>query len=377
MISDMPVDRCDFPVCDGTRLDQLSAILPPELLREIRTRQAKIEALVGELERIEGKGFNKTAEDVLRARQIEGELDDLSRLDIRMPFPPPCDLLREMARGGFQEPGSTCQVADGQRDLLLRIQEQGSQFVTAETDMFASSWSPDFLHGSDTLWPLLDLAKHILRDGERIRGVQRVTWRKPMTSNMQLAVMRDSSVRDANSALDGEIKTNEGVLHFAGQLIDSPIRKSAVANPYVTDSICSCGQCCRKERNGTHQFSLREPRTNMDWVSALNDPALQAASLVEIVTVAMASVDIPQCRRAVLRLMGGVSDLTLSRNPEDMFGRGKTLDLRIDQGGIKTGRSGMTIVPFTYMFPHQTRASRGFAALTDSHRLSEQHLEDK
>lgn len=361
----MPLEECINPL-NSLDFDDLEAILPEGLLAEMRERTQLIHNLLSELEGIEQKGFKKTAEDSVRIKAISRELRELTTIDICVPFS--CD------QGDVNVDSSQVET-DLASSLLERIQVQGDSFATAETDMFTSSWSIDFLHGSDTLLPVMALAESILRPDEVIEAVSRVTWRKPMTSNMQLAVMRGSVTSDPNSVIDGVIKTNQGELTFMGQLIDAPMRWNQAPNPYVSNGICSCENCMTIKPDGTHSFSLHRMEMR-DIGKPFQDPAMQTASLAELVTIAVAKIDIPSCRRATLRLMGGLTGIHLSEDPENMFAEGN-LDVRVDSEKIRKGKSGFTIIPFTYKFTHQPGVSRGFMAVTDSEHMADEQIGGK
>lgn len=326
----------------------------PEILVEMAKRSRELGPLMKELNALLDKQGSLSPEEEAKVQELRDRIKAASNIDITIGF--------KSGKPGHKTPRAAEEdnAFAGPGGFLQYVQASGDTFTTGATRM-PNTWSRSFIHGSDALLPVLRLAGHILRPGEKIEGLGSVNWRKPMTSNIQVAVMRGPMGRDPKSVMDGSIKTTEGELGFVAQLIGEPLPGVIQAdNPYST--VCSCPDCLTVKSSGLHKFTLPTPIVP-NWERALQDPALAVATMTELLTEAVDNMDLPGKDTAFFRLMGGISNLPLPNRPEDLF-KG-SLKIRTKQDTVCEGKSGITIVPFEYAFPHQNSLSRGFVALTD------------
>ena len=64
------------------------------------------------------------------------------------------------------------------------------------------------------------------------------------------------------------------------------------------------------------------------------------------------------------RVLGGIRDLEL---PDDMsLVYGGSLRMKLLDENARKGRSGMTLMPFEYKFPHQLNSSKGIVAIEEN-----------
>ncbi|MGE3278860.1 MAG: hypothetical protein AB7J40_03630 [Candidatus Altimarinota bacterium] len=263
---------------------------------------------------------------------------------------------------------------DGEGDiqLLEDVNVTSDQMAMAETNMFCSPWSSDFIHGADAIFPIFELASKILKPGEKITGLKKIAWKRPMKTNMRLTVCRNLLEIPKNASMEGVIETTEGNLVFHSTQIEKPITRNWPKNPYAEQVICDCPNCLSVFREGLYAYSLKEPPVE-NWENHMREhPPLTAALLTELVTMGISRMP---CESSVLRLMGGIEGLELPKSPEDIF-RAGVLEIQLQRKNAKTGRSGLQIIPFTFKFSYQRKKGSGFVALTNSEEVSNHHLKN-
>ncbi|EKD64192.1 MAG: hypothetical protein ACD_51C00051G0004 [uncultured bacterium] len=265
-------------------------------------------------------------------------------------------------------------------DMELKdVETDGRTYCVSTANLVLTPWSREFAHGSDMLIPITKACSSLLAPDERLISLDRISWKKPVTSNLKLTVREGESPFSPDVSVDGRFRTSKGrVLSFGGvQIEDSPICETAPMNTFAEGTICECSDCCRKERDGTYRFNLTLPDVPECLVEFEKSVPLSATTLVEILTTALVRADffneIQDGRRGrqVLRLMGGVSDMPIPLDMAEVFKEGATLTLKFDRAGIKKGQSGMTLVPFQFQFPHQPKFGKGIAAVTCREEIAE------
>lgn len=67
--------------------------------------------------------------------------------------------------------------------------------------------------------------------------------------------------------------------------------------------------------------------------------------------------------------LGRVSDLPIPADIEDILRKGQLLEIRSTGRKIRTGQSGLSLQPFEYKFPHQSKFARGIVAAGEPEQL--------
>ena len=262
---------------------------------------------------------------------------------------------------------------------LENIYVEGTSKALATARLFFTPWSGGFAHGPDTLLPIGRLAEKILKPGEKLRTLKRISWRSVLTHDLDLAVFDGEFQPPASSeyAVDGIFITDQGrKLSFFGKKRPADaITSTHSINPVARSMICPCARYgIKKSPEGTYSAQLRPSAENELYeVSA----GIKFATLAEIVTTIISQVGADIGRADALKLMAGINDLTLPDSLNDLAADDKPLRLRILHGQERKGKSGLNIVPFEYMFPHQSSPSTGITALTESPSLASKHCGEK
>lgn len=194
-----------------------------------------------------------------------------------------------------------------------------------------------------------------------------------MRHNLKLAVYAEKFTELADRdryVLEGGFETSDGrkltVLGMDNP--DSQITHRATNNPYAENTLCSCPACCVIKKDGTYSFLIHEPRTNSYLQHFAASQQLSVATMIEMLTLALslAGNDEQQSDQQVLRVLGGLQNLPIPQNMASIFDGGSRLQVRLLKRQKRNGRSGMTLIPFQYKFPHQQDFSDGIAASTTS-----------
>jgi|CXWL01.1.fsa_nt_gi hypothetical protein len=266
------------------------------------------------------------------------------------------------------------QVLNPSEDLRI-LEISGHNSARAEVGFFRTPWSPNFVHGPDTMIFVTKLAEKILKPGESICALERVTWKKPIANNAILTIseIESSPFSVENGCLfDGTLSTNLGrKLHFTSKERQGSTVQKVVANsnPYAKQVFCSCPDCY-KSYGDVHIFDLKPP-------TADTQPYL-LSTLCEIVTLALSKIchpDMSKERLDSMRLLGGIKNLELPSSAEAVFPPGGKLHVLIKPVEKKTGKSGMTLMPFEFRFPHQDQNSgSGIMAISYKQDMTEEYL---
>ena len=245
--------------------------------------------------------------------------------------------------------------------------------------MFLSEWSGQFVHGPDSIgFPILLAEANLLKPGERIRAIPRVTWRRPMTNDLTLAVYAQEFTKRPTAAdpyaFDGQLQTTLGrTLSFYGIENGDPIRRqSAVPNPYAKALFCNCPRCYSRTQDGEHSFRLKDG-FSPEHLGVLNgSAAVSAAALLELIVKGLVAVgmecDGDRVTSAHVGLLGQVSNLEIPEDFADILGGEKCLRLRGLRKRIRSSvhtsptAEPLSLVSFEYSFPGQTNFSHGIAA---------------
>lgn len=191
----------------------------PRCFKAGRTaKEGAAASLQREREALLEKPEPRSAEDERRIDELRDKIREASVVDLG-------SFGSEFKRRNDRAPQATQSVSPflGANGFLDYEQVSGDTFATGSTRI-PNTWSTGFIHGADSLLPVTRLASRILRPDEVIRGLERVTWKKPMTSNLQIAVMRGPMGQDPSSVMSGSLQTTQGQLTFEARLIDEPLR---------------------------------------------------------------------------------------------------------------------------------------------------------
>jgi hypothetical protein len=263
---------------------------------------------------------------------------------------------------------------------LTNVQTDGKHFVISDARMFTSPWSPSFVHGSDSLFALGDTAAKILKPGERIAEMGKISWKKPITRNLRYTVFDHVLLvgqNRSNTHLEGELTTTKGrrLQFFAEEIPDTYISiHQSDTNSLATISLDRSPRSCRRSA-GEVVYKLRNPALELCQELDLDQPA-QIATLVEMIT--WAAVDANETMavgRQPLRLMGRVSGLVLPDRYEKVFQGPGTLRFKIHDDQTVRGNSGMEITPFEYEFSYMGKPGKGMLASTESEACANRHLD--
>jgi len=271
------------------------------------------------------------------------------------------------------KPSFSCTQENGTSMNLFNIETNRKNFATAETKMFLTEWSNDFVHGPDSVLFVAKLADEILQHREEILNVPRITWKKPISGNLTLTVCDTDSTRpekDQDVVMDGEFLTTEGrELAFWGKNIrGSKVDTLAPRNPYAK-AIFYDSPLFIPGISGLRSFNLMESPAEMIDLLDSSKPLL-LATLMEIITIALFHANEGLSDGEVLKLLGGIKNLHLPRKISDIFEDRSQLDIELLENQSRQGRSGMTLIPFKFRFAHQKTFSTGVMARTSSVTLA-------
>lgn len=268
------------------------------------------------------------------------------------------------------------------RDKLTVEEIAGYEFAVGNAEFFKTSWSKDFVHGPDTMINITQLARKILKPGEMIARLERVSWRRPIINNAKLMITAGGQkdvIEPGEDLFDGTLKTSHGrLLHFAAkEKKDSPVVLKASSNPMAESSFCDCPNCYTRYGD-VHIFKLKGPSNAKMNTEATYPYTL--STLCEIVTLALNTITIEDDRlseNTSLRLMGGINNLDLPQiEGKAVFPEGGSLHIFMKPGEIKKGKSGIDLVPFDFRFPHQQSTSgSGILAISKSLRVTDKFKE--
>lgn len=335
----------------------------------------QIEPLVHELEALEAKGINKTADDRLRIQAIRSDISIFIRRTLVE------TIIVDLGLDGTHF--GQLRVEDIDREKMVKLQNvhtDGRNFATADASMFTTPWSREFVHGADSALHIGDLASKILSPAERLTGIDRITWRKPVTTNLQLAVYArafDKTMDMSPYSVDGELHTSEGRrLTFLGMAIpDTEIDlHMSESNPFAQLAICPCPNC-KTQRGELATYRVHDLHPSMKAVLD-KDESLKMSTLLEMLTMGVAHSQMasdPRDKRNLLKLLAGVNGLVLPQTWDEL--RDGKLYVELHHDAAKIGRSGMTLIPFEYRFPHMRKTESGLVAATESITCAEKVLD--
>lgn len=361
--------------------DPSSCSVPQELVETLimscSSAKKTIVPLIEKLSALEAKGFNKTGEDLIEIRSLRSEIQAELKKAMENPGIPRCKCI---ITGPSQSAPRKETTPRGDLVSFDNLNTDHQTFATADTNMFFTEWSPNFIHGSDSMIHIMSLAETLLQEGEKITALDRITWKKPMRHNLQLAVYAQefANLPDREKYIvEGSFTTSNGrkFTVFGMDNPNSPIKTRMTNNPYANRTICPCPDCCQTAPDGTQSFKIHEPPVSKCYEAFAKSKPLSAATLIEMLTLALFRTDETinnRERTKILKVLGGLSDLPIPEDMDVIFngnhpGEGNSrLEVRFLKGAEKKGQSGMTLMPFEYKFPHQKTFSRGIAASTDS-----------
>lgn len=306
--------------------------------------------LRAQAEALEQKGFRKTAEDLVRIRELRREIREG---------------VEKLAINGVV--GMRTIPTLKQTGHIRNLETDSRNFASCDTEMFFGPWSREFVHGADAmLWPAA-LAEKILQSGERISCMQRATWRKPITHNLRMAVYSEGCAGhwgSDESSFDGTFVTTKGRrLEFKGcQNPALPINVvSGTTNSFARGTVSPC------RNSGPQQcsFDLYPPAMPSDMQTLKESAPLRISTLVEMLSIALTQTDIVRHGENG-RVLCEVRDMPV---PEDLS---PIFDLDAEQLQVrflgpetrKRGKSGFIIIPLEYKFPGQDDFSSAAIALS-------------
>lgn len=275
---------------------------------------------------------NPSEAEEARMEQIQLEVSELARITL---------LSRGITTVIYEEApaGESRQCRESTEDALeelipLSEIHHDDRLATARAEMFFTPWSHQFVHGSETLLPVVKLAEKLLTPTEKIKTLKKITWRKPATNNLRIGLIAgDVSGQDnGNYCFDGKFTTTAGrILSFFGmEEKDDPIRGARDFNPYAQGAICHSPKHISKV-DDCYQLEIHDTLPEQDLAILESSPALKIATLVEIITLGLARLRhvIPDVEDSQLSLMGGISGLIIPISMRNFFGKDATLELKI------------------------------------------------
>lgn len=323
----------------------------------------EVHARVHEVIRLEKKGAHKTAEDLLRIRELKREIRELLQAGLPKGM---------VAKDPIILSTDATPIQPGEFFKLNDVETDKETFVRGTAEMFLTEWSDKLVHGPDSIsFPILLAEANLLKPDERISELKRVTWRKPMRNNVTFAIYARAFEKKPTGAdrycMEGEFGTSEGrTLTFFGIENDQPVARRAERNPYARSIFCRCNDCHKKNGDSSHTFNLETtlPPDILDVMKSSS--AITAATLLEIITYALVTAGIEQNAHGELTghggLLGRVSDLSIPSDIEDILRKGHVLEIRSKGRKIRTGQHGLSLQSFEYKFPHQEDFARGIVA---------------
>lgn len=259
--------------------------------------------------------------------------------------------------------------------FLEEEQAEERSSATARTKLYKSEWSPNFVHSSDMLVPVCQLAEHILRPGERLTQMNSMRWHKIVTCDMQLAMSEREMPQDDVAVSGSFLTSNDRVLHFSGrQLPEHPVQTKEARNGIAANMLCEASPSDVKP--GTYNLPLHMPPDIM--IKLLNDsPPIMVATLVELLNygIVLFRNDKYPDRDANLSLLAEVRNLPIPENMQELmsFSHG-ILHLEPRVGEVRQGRSGMKLIPISFRFPQQIETGEILLAHTTDRAVIRSHL---
>jgi hypothetical protein len=345
---------------DGENSMRLSLDDIRRISNRIPSVKSEIIPLLDEAEAIQGRSII-LPEDVLRLSDITATIQlELARI-----------LFKEFEKSQNNPPEQ--QTLNQKTPVLLdNLNTDGKNFAMAETQMFFSPWSDNFVHGADSMIFVTKLIEEILQENERLTKMKCVSWRGVMQNNLYLSAYAQKfpilkNRQDYN--LEAVFETSDGrtitVLGMDNPY--SPIRTKTRTRHPIGELFFQNLSVYEIKDDGTYIFSIKSPLNFQNLSMFLNNSqALLISTLMEILTYGITGVANNLEINSVLRLIGKVRDLPLPENFKEIFTGDWKLKVKLHEKEQKRAPSGFIHIPFEYQFPHQENPSIGITALADS-----------
>jgi len=265
-------------------------------------------------------------------------------------------LLRDLVDNESERADTPCEL-----DSIIT---DGSTYAQANARLFFTPWSSSFAHGSDTLVPIVGIIRNILESGETLASIREIRWLKPITCDLQLAVqarafkMSELIGKDISLAAQF-ISSNGRMISLIGKHITNrPIRRHFCRNPFAVGVVSTSPSEFKQVGDDEFKVQLKLPNFVGPDEMLNNNAMLTVPTVVEVLTYAVDGLrrHLTHIHGNGLGLLGWVGNLTLPNSLTEILGAGHYLELKIKRGGIRSGKSGMQLVPIEFKFDHQQQA---------------------
>jgi hypothetical protein len=231
-----------------------------------------------------------------------------------------------------------------EHDGGLVICHEDSQTVTAEASLAYVPCNLDCVHGPFCAQVAAQVAARLLRSGERLSLLERITWQRPVRRKVSVEVSSGSLSGAAGSAVEGCLATSQGrqlqfrVRERPGEYVTAQTADNAIAQ-------CLVHSAEARVVDGSWCLPLDLDRMSHAQRRALESPGVCLGTLLELVAILILNV-----RRGVPMLARGCTDLPLSAFGHGTSGRVE-LQLRCRRDTARLSpRSALLMVPYEFRY---------------------------
>lgn len=264
----------------------------------------------------------------------------------------------------------------GERGIFIdNVDTDGKSFAKCDAEMFETDWSYSFVHGPDSLIPVVQLLEKLLQRNEEITMIQSFTWRRPIQHGVKLVTTEgDFDVNGKEDALfEGSFRTNDrrqlSVIGFDDPSV--PVEKIFRRNQIVQNCISQIGECTT-DRGDIGRFKLSDSGDSLPYPITNDRIEIKINTILDILVTALLKMGGSATGVYVtLKMLGGIRNLPIPSDIRDVFDENGKLEVIYLEDQIKVGRSGMNLVPFEFKFPYHEKPGSGIFAFTDSRELAD------
>lgn len=280
--------------------------------------------------------------------------------------------IRKQAAAVMKPPVATPGVPPSAAAKYLRdISTDEKSYVSAVAEMAFGEWSREFVHGSESIVQIGEVARIILLPDETFTELPRITWKKPITRNLCVMAQsreagRASILENPDSSCDGVLLTSKGrVIEFAAVEDSTPIKLKNGKNIFAESVISERPESVTHAGVDGYIFHLKPMPDNMRAVLE-KYPHIRASVLLELVSIAANYAHRKMIKRRGMyvtdRYIGGCKNMALHGSIEDLFAEGATLKFDLLMDRKKVGNSGCTLIPFAFQFSGDGKKGEGILA---------------
>ncbi|NOS66826.1 MAG: hypothetical protein HOO67_00440 [Candidatus Peribacteraceae bacterium] len=183
--------------------------------------------------------------------------------------------------------GQSNDTRDITKDSLKESQPVGNGVWQADTDLFMTDWSTQYVHGGDTLLPVGIFVERLLRDGEKLTAMDSVRWQSIIRENMRITASFDAfkPEQTAESLMTATLSTSEDrKLHVKGDGNGEPIHRSSARNPVADKMFQHSRHRVKVNKAGWNEFPLGQCE-NLSGYSA-ERPGMQMSTVIDLLNCA-------------------------------------------------------------------------------------------